>query len=858
MTADPALGKVTAVFDPAQPDSVEVSVTPPPAATEMQLALDPTFRSTTWTAVVPTTRVTVSDSGYVMIFARFRGAGTTTRPVVAGVTIDRRRAAAVASATGKHRVADVGLVSPTVVAVTIETGRVEYGAQEPYDFDRPVEGDELADGEGDVKTVTRKGTPFGVQIAPGVSGLHRYDVVIGRPLDGESLDTASDYQIVSEDDPTYANPRSVRRTSRITKPLGLARTADGDEMTVVHEVFIEAPSPLQNGSSYTITFGSRDIDPVTFDFDERRSRSPAVHANQLGYRPDDPAKVAFVSTFTGQDGMVSLPNRLAFELVDSRSSTVVYSGVATRDDGTRDEYGKGDLTGSAVYRLDFSTFTSAGRYRVCVPTIGCSYDFPLDEFETWLRGMVDVARAMYHQRSGAAIGAPFTAVDRPLGFHPSMGVVAYQSTATLMETGNGPLGGEQFRALVEGATDEIVPDAWGGHFDAGDWDRRIQHLWYLREAIDLVELFPEQFRDLDLDIPESDNQIPDLIDEGLWDLDLYLRLQMPDGAIRGGIETDEHPTPRTTSWTTQQPVYVYAPDPYASYVYAGVAAQAAQVLRTYDAERSAVYEKSAVAAMKWAERQKVPVELHDELVSQRAVAAAALYRLTADSTWHQAFLETTPLVDGPIELLGCHDHNFCDSAWIYARTNPTLTRYDVRNNAVESFRRNADHVLVGQASTAFGWSIEHPEIPLVWGLGPSTPKVIGLLRAHALLGEQKYCASAIRSAAFSFGANPLDTVFFTGLGAQNVKTPLIVDSLNGGVPYWPGSPVFGTHTLSADDDWVNRYFLQPAGTEPDTDARPFLLSWYDLFNIAQFNEFTVFQSHAIAVFGLGYLASVDC
>jgi endoglucanase len=855
---DTSLGAIRASFDATNPHVVQLAVTAPPTAQEMQVSTDPSFRSASWSPVGPHAEVPMYDSGYVMVFARFRAGDTVTRPVVAGVTIDRRRAAAIAGATGRHRAADVGLVGPSVLSLTFETGRVEYGAQEPYDFDQPVDGDQLDDAEGGVKMVVRNGTPYGLQIAPGVDGLLRYDVVIGRELDGAALDNASDYEITSTDDDAYRTPRAATGTARTTRPIGLARTAAGDATPVAHEVLLQLPSPLRSGATYTITMRSDDIEPVHFEFDERASRSPAVHANQLGYRPGDPSKVAFVSTFTERAGFVSLPDSLGFDVIDARTDETVFSGTAQPDASARDEYGKGDLTASTVYRLDFSALDVAGRYRVCVAAIGCSYEFAVDEFETWLRGMVGVARAMYHQRSGIALGGPFTAIDRPRVFHPDDGVVAHQSKATLMETGNGPLGGEQFRELVDGATDEVVADAWGGHFDAGDWDRRVEHLWYLRSAIDLIELFPDYFRDLDLDIPESQNAVPDLLDEGLWDLDLYRRLQLPNGAVRGGLESDEHPAARTTSWTLMQPVFAYAPDPYASYLYAGVAAQAARVLREYDASRATEYEQSALAAMNWAEQQKVPSRLRDEVESQRSVAAAALFRLTGDARWHDVFLETTPLVDGPIDLLGCHDHNACDSAWIYARTDTSATRSEVRDNALESFRRNAAQVLDGQASTAFGWSIEHPYIPLVWGLGPSTPKTIGLLRAHALFGDRQYCAAAVSSAAFSFGANPLNTTFFTGIGAQNPRTPLIVDSLNGGVPYWPGTPVFGLHQLSQEDDWVARYVLRPAATKPDPDQTPYLLSWYDMFNTAQFNEFTVFQSHAVALFGLGYLAAADC
>ena len=129
-------------------------------------------------------------------------------------------------------------------------------------------------------------------------------------------------------------------------------------------------------------------------------------------------------------------------------------------------------------------------------------------------------------------------------------------------------GPEGFAALVETSTDEIVPEAWGGHFDAGDWDRRIPHLSYLRAALDLVELYPETWATLELGIPESGNNIPDVIDEGLWDLDMYRRLQLPDGGIRGGIESEEHPEPGDTSWTQTQQVFVFAPDARSSYIYA--------------------------------------------------------------------------------------------------------------------------------------------------------------------------------------------------------------------------------------------------------------------------------------------------
>ncbi|HSA03640.1 MAG TPA: hypothetical protein P5055_23175, partial [Candidatus Paceibacterota bacterium] len=49
-------------------------------------------------------------------------------------------------------------------------------------------------------------------------------------------------------------------------------------------------------------------------------------------------------------------------------------------------------------------------------------------------------------------------------------------------------GGDQdgiFRMLAKRRTDRVLPDAWGGYMDAGDWDRNAQHpaaMWLLLAA----------------------------------------------------------------------------------------------------------------------------------------------------------------------------------------------------------------------------------------------------------------------------------------------------------------------------------------------------------------------------------------
>ena len=121
-----------------------------------------------------------------------------------------------------------------------------------------------------------------------------------------------------------------------------------------------------------------------------------------------------------------------------------------------------------------------------------------------------------------------------------------------------------FQMLAEKRTDRLLPDAWGGHMDAGDWDRRIQHLIVTRYLIELAELFPDYFAGLSLNIPESSNAIPDVVDEGLFNLDCYRRMQTAEGGIRGGIESSEHPRHGEGSWQESLDVMAYAPGIWSS------------------------------------------------------------------------------------------------------------------------------------------------------------------------------------------------------------------------------------------------------------------------------------------------------
>ncbi|MEL6982568.1 MAG: glycoside hydrolase family 9 protein, partial [Actinomycetota bacterium] len=842
---------------PSADRTLTVTVDAPADAEAMQLSDTPTFIGAEWGPVADQADVTVGGIGYRNVFVRFQlPDGSTTQTSVVGGEIDPTIEAATASAGGApHQTSWVRPFSSTEVALRIEAGRIEAGALEPYDLDNPQPGDDI-DSRGGLPVVRRNGETYGLGVSARRDVIRRPDQLIGRPLDVGEV-TGGGWTITSTDDPAYGSglaPVSIRHLAR---PSDGGFDGDIDRIwALVHDLVIVVPEPLQPGASYQVT--APGVATATLSYDPATNVSPAVRVNQAGFAPDDQAKVAHLSGWYDGIGVTATADTApGFQVVDADTGASVLSGTGQlRSAGN--ELGQGDLTGAPVVELDFTGLDQPGTYRVCVDDIGCSHTFEVDA-NIWTDLAATVARAVYHQRSGVQLGPPYTSFVRPRPYHPDDGVQVVASAYTLLEAQT-ETENTNFERLTELRTDLVVDEAWGGHFDAGDWDRRIQHLWFARHTAQLVMLYPEQFQEFDLNIPESGDAVPDLLDEALWTVDLFRRMQTDDGAIRGGIEASEHPPSNAASWVDDLAVLAYDPDPYSSYVYAGVAAEMSVALRPYDAARADELLASAERAMAWAEQQAPFVGEAGRVTEQRPVAAAALLFATGDRQWHDRFIETAGFLTDPEPHLSCHSHSACDAAWLYVQADPSVTDPAVREQLEARFLASADAIVgVGQ-QTAYGWTLENPGVPLIWGLGAGgNPKVSGLLRAYVLSGDETYRAAAVRSASVTLGSNPLGQVMLTGVGSEPVRHPQINDIKFGGLPAWPGTPVYGFHTLNAlaDEQWVVDDLLGPAGISPAPTELPYLWQWYDVDSIAQYNEFTLHQSHAEALLAFGLLAATS-
>jgi endoglucanase len=766
---------------------------------------------------------------------------------------DRPAATAPAVEAEKPVVTALGPVAPDIVALTIAAGHVEHGRQEAY---RQEKGDIVSRDEDGNFWIVRNGISVGSLISRDAK-IMTFDRVVGERPDPSSLDRTGDYAIGSTDDPDYGPAVPPVAVYRKSKATDLGRLGASFDAPMEHTLYLKLPRKFKVGKHYTIRFSRLSIPEQTFLYDPMAVRSEAVHVSHIGFRPDDPSKVAFLSLWMGSGGPLPFRERTVFSVIENKSGRVVLKGEAKRTKGAgernEDAYNR-NINGADVHMIDFSALTKPGNYRVCVEGVGCSYPFDV-QADVWRKAFYVSVRGLYHQRSGIEIGPPYTTFRRPRCFHPDDGVRVYASAATLMETANGIAEGvDTFSRLAQGRRAEVVPHAWGGYCDAGDWDRRIQHLAASRLLLELLELFPGYFQHFDLNIPGA-KDLPDMLREALWGVDFFKRLQTKEGGVRGGIESEGHPRYGEASWQESRTVMAYAPDAWSTYQYVAAAARAAFVLQKANPGQSRPYLDSALSAMGWAEGElRKGGRLPHEVSDFRNLAAGELFRLTGRKEWQELFLATTVFKNPGIPLHTHQGHDQGEAAWIYSVTNRPAMDEGLKARCAAAIIKEADRRLRDQELAGFRW-MKDPWRPAFAGAF-TVPDCITVLRAHHLTGRKEYLRGAILASQTGLGANPVNMCYTTGLGWKSPQHPLHLDSRVTNQAPPPGITVLGpldATALGPSDSVFHR--IAGKFCYPEAKEWPVIETYWDVFWHPFMSEYTLHQTIGPNAYVWGYLAA---
>ena len=337
----------------------------------------------------------------------------------------------------------------------------------------------------------------------------------------------------------------------------------------------------------------------------------AIKVDQVGYPLDGP-KVAFVST-PAKD----------FALKRSSDNSVVFRGSLAHPDADAN-------SGDNVQAADFSSFNKPGTYYLDIPGVGRSWNFTLGG-NVYQRAYYMAMRGFYGQRCGTAVdmGQEFPGFSHPAchlhgELHASSGKV--------------------------GERDNI-----GGWHDAGDYGRYVVNSGISTGSLLWAwEIYGVKLKNIPLNIPETGNGTPDILNEARWNLEWMLKMQDEDGGV-WHKQTSEHFSGFVAPQDDSLPSEVIGTGsaPYKSTCatadLAAVAAIAARVYKPYDAKFAAQNLDAARRAWAWAERNpnvtfRNPAgvstgEYGDQNCSdERLWAAAELGRTTGEKVFKEYFL----------------------------------------------------------------------------------------------------------------------------------------------------------------------------------------------------------------------------
>lgn len=618
----------------------------------------------------------------------------------------------------------------------------------------------------------------------------------------------------------YNNGKKFRISDGITvkeygywvNPIGLMRINDlksGEELRpkvaqVIHYAFLRLDSDLEVGKEYTIEnpLGEKS----QFIFDDTRNINQAIKVNQVGYSDGAGRKYAYIGSWLGTLGAMNLSKLEGrdYYLKEEESGEIVYRGFLSKR--LVKEAGKPDYTGEDVYEADFSDFNQKGLYHLYLPGMGRSYPFLIGEDAIGV-SFYTHAKGLFNKRCGIAKESPYTAWyfkpchlqtyqsnfppndthyvkdkngDRDFGFFDEKGNSVSVKHFTLIRYNN---------------TEKVVEGVLGGWHDAADYDRRPYHLEVVNSLLSVYLMNPKNFKDGQLNIPESGDGLPDVINEALWGLEPWRKAQKDNGAAGGWIEAESHPKITNPGEDTQH-YYLSAATCESSMQYAGYASMAALALKEVgDRELAEIYQESArrayefglnpanrfIASYRYPVIEKVDgkntIVMHTYSYREKATVPIGdlfkssfnLYLLTRD----KKYLE--PVFQRKKELL----KEFSDMFWATSPLVYTEFLLNGKDSGLDEYWEAYRKSVLKTAETRLAWMEDNypyriPWYPIghayvshmSWGNYHPARLARFFIAAYQISRERVYRDAAYLCNDWHNGVNPTGQVMTSGLGVN--------------------------------------------------------------------------------------------
>jgi endoglucanase len=482
-----------------------------------------------------------------------------------------------------------------------------------------------------------------------------------------------------------------------------------------------------------------------------------IRLNSIGYIPSQEKKATIAATCS--DFILAKEN-----------GEVVYTGKTTSAYNSD--------TSEQVSIADFSSVTQDGSYILVATGVGKSVTFKIksdvykDPFKTAMLGM-------YLWRCGTAVSATYNGQ-----------VFSHAACHTK----------DAYTDYVNGQ--HTIKDGGKGWHDAGDYNKYVVNAGItVGSMLFAWEQFKDQIGNISLTMPESNNSMPDYLDEIKYETDWLLTMQYPDGSGKvshklttkgfGGFILPELETADRffTPWGSP-----------ATADFVAMLAMASRAFRPYDA----AYADKCIAAAK---------KSYDFLIANpsytkpdqtgfttggydttdaddRLWAAAEMWETLGDSSYLADFESRANSVVKKIDV----DFDWGNvnnlGMFTYLLSNRTGKNQGLYDTIKSALLTAADSIVTTADSHGYGRPLG---TTYYWGCNGTVARQTMVLNvANKLSPKNDYVNTSLDALSFLFGRNYYDRSFVTGLGINPPKSPH--DRRSGGdsiTDPWPGYLVGG-------------------------------------------------------------------
>lgn len=491
-----------------------------------------------------------------------------------------------------------------------------------------------------------------------------------------------------------------------------------------------------------------------------------IYVNQVGYLPTS-EKIA-VSTFPCN-----------YQLICAEDQHCAL-------DGTTSEAIEDSSAGEKVYHIDFSAVTAPGSYYILAGNGERSRTFQIcsDVYTDIKKALI---KALYYQRCGCALTEEHAGIYTHKACHtaPSIFLEDYLSKAANPESF----------------------DMTGGWHDAGDFGRytspaavAVAHLLYA------YELFPQSLQ-MELNIPESGNGIPDILNECLYELKWMLKMQAPSGGCYHKLTSFNHADFVMPEDDLMQFI-IYPISSMATADFAAVMALASRVYAPFAPDFAKDALEASKKAWNWLENNSYtgfhnPPESNtgeyddDCDLDERLWASAELLRTDKENS--ESYLNR--LKEYTAAPVGKTDFGWTDVSGLATLTilfDPSHSAGELEPLYCNILFTEADRLCALQHDSGYQLAMK-PE-DFVWGSNMVVCNRSMLLILASLLSSDtdadKYKAAALNQLHYLLGCNALDISYVTGFGENAFKNPhnrsTFADGIELPMPGWVSGGPFKT------------------------------------------------------------------